>query len=129
MIPELHGISEIFWLFYSVATGVLMIWIAACFQTVPGIASRTMLIVAIADFPVSLVSNLYWTSLSFGFYDGDNSTFDTVDTAASNLDTLLFAIWMIALLFVGFRMRQEHRRLKELQTIAEQQIEQPVRKS
>ncbi|MGB1130136.1 MAG: hypothetical protein ACPG4K_08795 [Haloferula sp.] len=123
MFSDFPIASDLFWLFYNLGTGVIMIWIGLVFRSIPCPASRAVLISAIVDFPLSFLSNLYWSTMGWGFHHGDNARLETLDTIISNLDTLMFSVWIISVLFVGFRMRQEHNRLKELQAIANQRIE------
>lgn len=121
--------SDLFWLFFSIATGLLMLWISITFRSQHSGASRALLVFAILDLPCSLFTSIYWNLWPMGTVLSSAQPFadppgvlEMLDTVVSNLSTLLFIAWLVALLFVGFRFRQEQKRLSEMQTILEQKI-------
>ena len=132
MIPELPIFSDLFWLFFGFATSILMLSIAVAFRNLRTAASRGLLVAAIMDLPCATFTTCFWNVWPYGFLgDGGFSTtdttdlesaFETIEPVFSNLSTLLFLIWMVCLLFVALRWRQEHKRLHELQHILEQKI-------
>jgi len=126
MLTDIPVFTDLFWLFFSITTGILMLWIAIALKHLRTGASRALLISASLDLPCSILSSLYWNIWPMGGWldTGDDypSAIDHAETIVSNLSTLLFLIWMVSLLFVALRGRQEFRRIRELQQILEQKI-------
>jgi hypothetical protein len=121
--------SDLFWMFFSIISSILMLWISIVLRVQKSGASRALLAFAILDVPCSLLNSVYWYVWPMGFLMNsgadafsDPGPLSHVDTVATNLSTLFYLAWMVTLLFVGFRFRLDQKRLQETQRILEQKI-------
>lgn len=124
--------ENLFWLFFSISTSVLMLWSAIVFRHQRSIGSRCMLVGAALELPLSLFNSFYWYVWPYGFIEeadwGDDSAFgsetflDQLETWTSHASSLFYVLWMVGLLFVAFRYRAEKQHARVQQNIAESTV-------
>lgn len=121
---EIPVVESLFWFFFGLSTNVLMLWSALAFRAQRSPASRAMLIGALVDLPLSLISNIYWyvwpmgVATEMGWSDFDpwssESPLDDIMNAVDYGSPVFFLIWLIGVVFVGMRYRAELRHARDL---------------
>ncbi len=112
-------ILNLFWLFFGVATSILMLWSALLFRHLGTAGARCMLIGAALELPCSLIENVYWNVWPFGilqdagWMNHDSSSLHAaLETGSSSIGYagyLFFLLWMVGLLFVGLHSRARYK--------------------
>lgn len=130
---EIPVVESLFWFFFGLSTNVLMLWSAFAFRAQRSPASRAMLIGAIVDFPLSLISNIYWyvwpmgvtSDLGLTSYDPWSSDypFDEFMNVVDYGSPIFFLIWLVGVVFVGMRYRAELRHARDLASMNGSQSE------
>ncbi|BCX50061.1 hypothetical protein HAHE_39690 [Haloferula helveola] len=120
------------WFFLGTASSVLRVWISILFRAQRSSGSRLMLLASIIELPASLVSNTFWYIWPFGIFSGsgwanyDPFSTDTlqykVSEIASYVSGLALLLWLVGILLVALRYKQDLRRTRELQQVLESSI-------